>query len=83
MNQNSKEKLQSIHSIQDQENINATNDYENFLTPEAVYEAKMNNKLKILQITKNDKKTIWKPLKIRLGKVVRDEIDKLLSNTAQ
>jgi hypothetical protein len=42
----------------------------------------MNNKMEILNLTRHQKKVIWKPLKLRLGKVVRDEIDKLMSVTA-
>lgn len=81
--QSNKNRFQDLQVIEETETLNAQNDYENFLNKEAVYEAKMSNKAKILTLIKNNKQTVWKPMKLRLNKVVRDEIDKLMSNTAQ
>jgi hypothetical protein len=62
--------------------INDKNNYDNFLTPEIVEDIKYSDKQKIINITKYGKKGLWKPMKLRLNKVVRDEIGRLLSNTA-
>jgi hypothetical protein len=72
----------SIDAMRDEEDAQKKNDYENFLNPKDIQQAKMSDKMRILQLTKYDKKSVWRPARLKLNSVVRYEIDKMLSNTA-
>ena len=74
----------SIKDIKEEQKTNYKNDYENFLTPQVIRDAKFQDKGKILSITKHGgKKVMWKPTWLRLSKDIQDGIDRLMSNTAE
>jgi len=57
-------------------------EYDVFLSPEAIKQAKAIDKRAIISINRNKKKTLWKPSRLRLGKEVKLVIDKMMSSTA-
>lgn len=78
------DKMMSIDEIKVEQNIHFKNDFENFLTPQAIKEAKYQDKDKILSIMRHSgKKVMWKPTRLKLSKDIQDGIDRLMSNTAE
>ena len=59
------------------------NDYDTFLSPEAIKQAKSIDKKAIISINRNKKKTLWKPSRLRLSKDIKLVIDKMMSNSAE
>ncbi len=78
------DKIMSIKDLKEEKITHYKNDYDNFLTPQAIQEAKYQDKGKILHIIKHSgKKVMWKPTRLRLSKDIQDGIDRLMSNTAE
>eukprot|EP00347_Sterkiella_histriomuscorum_P023603 403334026 len=69
-------KLQNINQIQDTKRTQEQDDYDNFLSPEIVQQLKSSDKQRVRAVIKNKKKTLWKPNRLELNRIVKNMIDK-------
>jgi hypothetical protein len=72
-----------IGFLRDKERHRKQNEFDIFLSPEAIKNAKKIDNKAIISINRNKKKTLWKPSRLRLSKDIKYELDRLMSNTAQ
>lgn len=68
--------------MREEQKLIKKNDFDAFLSPEVIKQAKNIDKRAIISINRNKKKTLWKPSRLKLGKLVKYEIDRMMSNTA-
>ncbi len=66
-----KDRIMSINEIEYNQKIHFNNDFDNFLSPSAIKEAKQQDKQQIINITKHGKQRVmWKPPRLKLNKDV-------------